>query len=366
MNWQDRLNPQAGGAEAHLHEIFGRIARDHQVTLLVSRWPGAPARQQVDGMDVHRAGGRYTFTFAGPWYYRRRLRDQGFDVMVEDLNKIPLYTPLWAQHPLALVVHHLFGTTAFQEARPPLATATVLAELPLGRVYRSVPAMAVSQSTAHDLARRGLDPDRIEVVPNGVDLAWYAPDPSVPRFDEPTLLYLGRLKRYKRVDLVLRALAELERRGLDVRLFVAGAGDQAGRLTAVAGRLGVADRVVFTGFVSEERKRELFRRAWVHVLTSPKEGWGITNLEAAACGTPTVASDAPGLRDSVVDGETGLLVPHGDVGSLADALERLLEDGDLRARMGRNARRFAEGFTWNRSADATLRFLEGVAAGRSD
>lgn len=362
LNWQDRLNPQAGGAEAHLHEVFGRIARrGHRVTLLVSGWPGAEARVELDGMDVHRVGGRYTFSIAAPRYYRNRLGDLRFDVTVEDLNKIPLFTPVWGREPLALIVHHLFGATAFREAAPPLALATMAAERPLGAVYRNVPAMAVSESTKADLVRRGLDPGAIQVIPNGVDLTWFAPSKEVSRFEEPTLLYLGRLKKYKRVDLVMRAVARLLHRGMAVRLLVAGTGDRARALERLRSKLGLESAVRLLGHVTEEEKRDLFRRAWVHVLTSPKEGWGITNMEAAACGTPTVASDAPGLRDSVVDGVTGRLVPHGDVGALADALQELLADRERREQLGRQAREFAAAFTWDRSADATLSFLDTVA-----
>lgn len=362
LNWQDRLDPQAGGAEAHLHEIFGRLAvRGHHVTLLVSRPAGASARADVDGMEVHRAGGRYTFNVAAPLYYRKRLRDREFDVMVEDLNKVPLLSPLWARHPLALLVHHLFGATAFREAAVPLATATWLFERTLRPLYRRVPTMAVSRSTARDLGARGLDESGITVIPNGVETARLAPGPAGGRFERPTLLYLGRLKRYKRVDLPIRAVATLRADGMDVRLVVAGTGDQEGRLRKLAAELGVADAVDFRGHVSEEEKIDLFRRAWVHVLTSPKEGWGITNLEAAACGTPTVASDSPGLRDSVVHGETGFLVPHGDVPALAERLRVVIADSELRASLGRAARDFAERFTWDRATDDTESFLFGVA-----
>jgi glycosyltransferase involved in cell wall biosynthesis len=116
------------------------------------------------------------------------------------------------------------------------------------------------------------------------------------------------------------------------------------------------------GFVDETAKRELMRRAWVHALTSPKEGWGITNIEAAASGTPTVASDSPGLRDSLVDGQTGLLVPHGDVEALAGALRKVIEDTALRTRLSDGARAFAARFTWDRSADLTVQHLEEVIA----
>ncbi len=361
LNWQDRLNPQAGGAETHLHEVFGRLAeRGHAVTLLVSGWEGGGGRDEVDGMEVHRAGGRYTFSLAAPAYYRKRLRTHPFDVVVEDLNKVPLMSPLWVGRPVALLAHHLFGTTAFQEASPPLAAATWLLERPLGRVYRGVPTMAVSRSTARDLGERGLAEEQISVIPNGVDLDRFTP--AGERFETPTLLYVGRLKRYKRVDLPIRAVAALRSEGVNVRLIVAGAGDGEKSLRALVGELGVGDAVEFRGFVTEEEKRELFRRAWVHVLTSPKEGWGITNLEAAACGTPTIASDSPGLRDSVVDGETGFLVPHGDVVALAERIRRLIGDEALRDQLGRQARQFAERFTWDGAATETESFLTEVAA----
>jgi glycosyltransferase involved in cell wall biosynthesis len=361
LNWQDRLNPQAGGAETHLHEIFGRLARRHDVTLLVSGWKGAPGRETVDGMEVHRTGGRYTFNMAAPRYYRRRLRHREFDVLVEDLNKVPLLTPLWASHPVTLLVHHLFGATAFQEASVPVAAATWLLERPLGTVYRTTPTMAVSRSTAIDLGARGLPEEAIAVIPNGVELSHCVPGEPGSRFDVPTLLYLGRLKRYKRVDLPIRAVAALRAEGVEARMVVAGTGDHAPELQALARELDVEDRVEFAGFVSEEDKIRLFQKAWVHLLTSPKEGWGITNLEAAACGTPTVASDSPGLRDSVVHGETGFLVPHDDLAALTARVRELIENEPLREELGRNARRFAERFTWDRAAEDTETFLHEVA-----
>ncbi len=361
LNWQDRLNPQAGGAETHLHQIFGRLAEGGtEVSLLVSGWPGSPSRARIDNMEVHRAGQRFTFPVAAPAYYRKHLRDRSFDVVVEDLNKVPLWSPLWAVGPVTLLVHHLFGRTAFQEAPLPMAAATWIIEKPLGLVYRSVPTMAVSRSTAADLGRRGLAEGEVAVIPNGVDLERCSPRGNTARFPEPTLLYLGRLKRYKRVDLPIRAVAALRRRGRPVYLVIAGAGDHADALRALATELGVEDAVEFRGFVTEDEKIELFRRAWIHVLTSVKEGWGITVLEAAACGTPTVASDSPGLRDSVRDGETGLLVPHEDEEALAGAIAGLIDEPARREAMGRAAARFAEQFTWDRAARDTEDFLRAV------
>jgi glycosyltransferase involved in cell wall biosynthesis len=362
VNWQDRQNPRSGGAEIHLHEVFGRLARrGHEVTLLVSSWAGAAPRTRLDGMEVHRVGGRHTFPLRVAGYYRRHLAGQ-FDVVIEDLNKVPVFTPFWAGVPVVLLVHHLFGRTAFEEAGLPVAGMTWLLERPLPLAYRRLPVQAVSESTAADLVARGFDRAAIEVIENGVDLDFYSPDPGVARFEEPTILYLGRLRKYKRVDLVLHALARLRDSGCAARLVVAGQGDQRAGLERLAGELALTQQVEFAGFVSEERKRELFRRAWVHVLASPKEGWGISNIEAAACGTATVASDSPGLRDSVRHEETGFLAPHGDSDALAGRLRLILQDPALRDRLGASARTFAERFSWERSADRTEDHLARVLA----
>jgi glycosyltransferase involved in cell wall biosynthesis len=365
LNWQDRDNPQAGGAETHLHESFGRLAaRGWEVTLVASGWPGAGPRTELDGIRVHRVGGRHSYLFRAAPYVRRTFPDMPFDLVVEDLNKVPLFTPRWVSRPLLLLVHHLFGGTAFREAGLPIALGTWLLERPVPRVYREVPVVAVSESTRTDLIHRGMTGDRIEVVPNGVHLERFRPvEREAERFPEPTLLYLGRLKRYKAIELILRAAARLRDQGVEARLLVAGKGNREAALRREAGRLGLGeDRVRFLGFVPEEEKLELLRRSWVHVLTSEKEGWGIVNVEAAASGTPTVASDAPGLRDSVLDGETGFLVPHGDVEALADRIRRLVTDPELRRRMGTRGRAFAGELSWDRTADRLGRVMEGVVA----
>lgn len=364
VNWLDRENPKAGGAETHMHEVFGRLAsRGHKVTALVSGWSGCVRRVTLDGIDVHRSGSRYTFSLTAPAYYRRRLADRGFHVVVEDLNKVPLFTPFWTSAPVVVIAHHLFGATAFQAASFPVALATWILERPIPAVFRNTQAIAVSESTKEDLVRRGLRPERITVIPNGIDLEYFTPGAESEAATRPTLLYLGRLKKYKRIDLVVEATAALAREGLDVELWIGGDGDQDEALRAQARRLGIENRVRLLGFLDEGEKRRALRRAWVHVLTSPKEGWGISNLEAAACGTPSVVSDAPGLRESVLDGQTGILVPHGDVPALARALGLLLRDREMRERMGRQAREFAGTYSWDASAERVEGLLERVVAG---
>ena len=358
VNWQDIEHPQAGGAEIHLHEIFGRLTqRGHQVSLLSCGWAGVPRRVTLDGMDVHRVGTRPTFMLHAMPYFRRALAQTPWDLILEDINKMPLFTPLWTRrHRTAALVPHLFGGTAFLELPAPAAAAVWLSERPLGSVYRDVPFEAISESTRDDLVARGIPRGNIEVIYPGIDTTGYTPDATgASRAARPTFAYLGRLKKYKGVHHVIRAFALLNR--ADSVLEIAGAGDYRPALEALARSLDLGDRVRFLGRISEPEKLQLLRRAWGLVFASPKEGWGITNLEAAACATPVVASNSPGIRESVRHGETGYLVAHGDAPAMAAAMQKLADSRDLVDRLGRQARVFAESFTWERAAEETERHL---------
>ena len=362
MNWQDRANPQAGGAEVHLHEIFGRVAAaGHEVHLLCSGYRGAAPEAALDGMHVHRVSSRYGFVFAGRRAFRALASRLAPDLVVEDVNKVPLGLPRLWDGPFVLVVPHLFGTTAFRELRWPLAALVWCAELPMARVYARAGVHAISEATREDLVARGFRREAIRVIYPGVDAAHFVPDPGVRREAAPTFLYVGRLKRYKQVDVAIRAVGLLERRGVQARLWIAGAGDDRPRLERIA-RTQAGGAVEFLGLVSEERKLALYRKAWAVVLPSLKEGWGITNVEAAACGTPAVAADNSALRESVRDGDTGFLVPTGDAEALAAVLGRLAADRTLAERLGRDARAFAETFSWERAAREAESHLTAVAA----
>lgn len=362
VNWQDRENPRAGGAEIHLHEIFGRLAtRGHEVTLLCSGWSGSPAEAYLDGIRILRTGSRYTFALHARSAFQDRL-DAGrqFDVIVEDINKCPLFCKQWSSLPVVALVPHLFGATAFRQEIAPVAAAVWTAERLMPAAYSEIPILVISESTADDLVDRGFRRDRISVSYPGIDHGFYFPDPRAERFAAPTIVYAGRLQRYKSVDVVLRALALLRDRGTPIHIRIAGQGEDRQRLDSLVDSLAMRDLVTFEGYVTEEEKRELMRRAWANVYPSPKEGWGISNIEAAACGTPSLASDAPGLRESVVDGVSGYLVPHGDIRKWAEALDRLASDPALRERLGEGAIGHAARFTWDQTAEETEAVLRTV------
>lgn len=365
VNWLDRENPFAGGAEVHLFEIYRRLALGgHRIRLICSGWDGGSRQAVVDGIAVERVGGRRSFALLGRGAFRRAVAVEPPDVVVENINKMPLFLAGLTGAPFCVLVNHLFGVVAFQEADPLTAALVWLAEHPIPWAYRRAEFQAVSESTRDDLVARGVAAERIRVIHSGVDSRSLCPDPSVARTQTPTFLYLGRLKRYKRVDVALRALARARDTRADLSLDIAGAGDDRPRLERLAASLGVGNAVRFRGFVREAEKLRLLRSAWANLYPSPKEGWGITNVEAAACGTPSLVSDSMGLRDSVKHGESGLLVPHDDPGALAAGMLGLAGDPDLVARLGQGARRFAEWLSWDRAAEQTEAHLRELVAER--
>ncbi len=357
INWQDPQHPLAGGAEVHLQEVFGRLVNTYgyRVTLLACSFEGAEPETRIQGMRVLRRGPRNLFNYVVPWVYLRELRHEPFDFVVEDLNKLPFYARFYVRQPVVALLHHFFGKTIYQETSTLPATYVYLAERSVGKLYRGLPFVAVSRSSRDDLIRLGIPPQDIRVIYNGTP-----PDmvPGTERFPEPTVVYLGRLKRYKRGDRVLRAFAEVLQHLPNARLFVVGDGDARPLLEQMARDLGISRAVTFTGFVPAETKRELLQKAWAFVTTSPKEGWGIVSMEAQACGTPAVVWNAPGLRETVRHGETGFIVES--VEETARRLLEILRSPDLRDRLGRAATRWAHTFTWDQAAREFHEFFEAL------
>ncbi len=368
VNWQDLKNPFAGGAEVHLQEILSRLGKwGHEVTLLCSGYPGGAAEETYDHIDFIRRGSRMNFNWVTPRHFRRLTAGRVFDIVLEDINKIPFYLPLFTKLPLLAIVPHLFATTVFQEANPLLASYVYLMEKPVGLVYKNRPWMVISESTRDDLVARGIDPARIAVIHCGIDHELYAPNPEMERFVQPTILYLGRLKKYKSVDHLLQAAARLPEGIGDWRVVVVGEGDDRSRLEKITADLGLGRRVTFTGFVDAATKVNYLRGAKVAVCPSLKEGWGLTNVEANACGTPVIAANVPGLRDSVRDGKTGLLYPYGNIDTLAEQLTLLLSNQERWEQLSTGALEWAESFHWNEAARETEALIGRVIeqAGRN-
>jgi glycosyltransferase involved in cell wall biosynthesis len=358
LNWEDLSNPQAGGAEVHLQEILKRIAqKGHQITLLCSGYPGCKPTEEIDGIRIIRRGSRFNFNFVAPFALKSLLQERNWDVVIEDINKIPFYTPLYHRLPLLVVIPHLFSDSVFKEINFVLGLYIYLSEKPISWLYKGFDIMVISESTKDDLVKRGLPAKDIHVVHCGIDHDIYHYDSTVQKDQTPTVIYLGRLKKYKSIDHLLRAFSLVIEKIPQAKLEVVGEGDYKDNLISLANSLNMHDRVEFTGFVSQEEKIRRLQKAWVAVYPSLKEGWGLTNIEANACGTPVIASNVPGLKDSVVHGKTGLLFEYGDVPKLSECLIRILSDKDYREQLTQGGLIWAKRFNWDEAADRTLELL---------
>ncbi|MBN2355437.1 glycosyltransferase family 4 protein, partial [candidate division KSB1 bacterium] len=312
INWQDIRNPMGGGAEVHFHEIFKRlVAAGHTVTLLCCGFKGAAAEESIDGIRIVRRGSRGLFNYFVPRAYRQLARQHHYDVVIDDLNKIPFYTPLFVKEKLLTIVHHFFGRSIYLETSFLPASYVFLSEKLVPLVYKNVPFACVSDSTRQELRACGIKAS-IDLLPNGVDVASYKQMPQL-RSKSPLIGYLGRLKKYKSVEHVIQAMSIIRQAVPETKLLIIGEGDYRPHLQRRVQEAGLQDAVEFTGMVSHEEKIRRLNQLWLTVNPSQKEGWGLTVIEANACGLPVVAADSPGLRDSVQHNRTGILYRYGDI-----------------------------------------------------
>lgn len=363
LDYRDISHPEAGGAEVYIYEIFRRIADlGHRVTWISARDAGAAAEDRRGNLHMLRVGNKMTANFTSAREALRLAQREPVDLFIENLCKIPFFLPLYTQAPVLPIVLHLFGETVFREVNPLLASYVWMYERFIPRVYRDKPFVALSDSTAADLRKRGVRMRWVDVVPPGLDLDQFraAGDGTLAR--PPLVVYVGRLKRYKQIDIALEAFARVHREQPQARMVVLGKGDDRERLESIARKCGIAEVVDFRGFVTEEEKIDWMRRARVVVYPSPKEGWGISTTEAAACGTPVIASNSPGLRDAVLDGRTGYLVPHEDVAAWAAPMARLLRDDAVFAELSAGAIAWAREFDWDVRASQMYALVERAVA----
>lgn len=368
--WRDTGHPQGGGSEAYLQRIGAQLAGSGtKVTLRTARYPGSARTEVVDGVTIQRRGGSYTvYVWAGLAMAAAKiglgpLRRVRPDIVVDTQNGLPFLSRLVHGRRTVVLVHHCHREQ-WPVAGPVMSRIGWFVESRLSpRLHRRNQYVTVSLPSARDLALLGVRPDRVAVVRNGVDPA---PEHTLTesRSATPRVVVLSRLVPHKRIEDALDAVARLRTRIPNVHLDVLGDGWWSQPLVDHAARLGISDAVTFHGHVDDTTKHAVLQRSWVHVLPSLKEGWGLSVVEAAQHGVPTIGYRASGgLTDSVVDGVTGMLVDHFD--DMVDGLERLLTDDVLREQLGVKAQVRSGEFSWQQSADAMRAVLDAACAGRS-
>jgi glycosyltransferase involved in cell wall biosynthesis len=354
INWRDIKNPEAGGAEIYYHEIFRRIAaKGYAVTILSHGFRGAPQREVIDNTTVIRYGGKWLFNYQIIPFLLRHACE--YDLVIEDLNKIPFFTPLYLRQPRLHLAMHFFAKEIFRETLFPAALYVYCMEKLAGILYRRERFIAISESTARDVERFPVPRERINIVEPGIDTSFYRPvcEKSVP----PVLAHIGRLMKYKNVQFVIRALPRLIKQFPGLTLEIGGGGDYLPELKKIAAECNMQDRVRFFGRISDAEKLRMLSGATLFVNPSAKEGWGINNIEANLCGTVSLSSNVPGLRDSVVNNTTGLLYTPDDVDDFCTKAAMLLSDTVRRRTMEQAALERARTFDWDIVAQRMLKAL---------
>ncbi len=344
VNWQDWQNNLAGGAEVYLYEILAPLVkRGHRVVILASRGKSQRRREIIDGFEIFRIGNRLNFNFLVPAAVRALLRHHHFNIIVDDLNKVPFFTPLYYRRETCAMVMHLFRQAIFKETNFLFAFYVYLTESLIPFIYRKTHFIAISRSTEEDLKALGVR-NRITVIPSGIP---EAPHGLKSNRRKGLVTYVGRVKKYKSIDHFIGAIALLSEKR-ELKAMIVGDGDARDGLIAYARQKGL--NIDFPGFVDERSKFQIYADSMVVVQPSIKEGWGLTAIEAQSCGTPVVCADSPGLREVVVDGKTGFLYPYGDITSMAGHIDHLMQDDNTWQSFSTAAREWAQTFSWSSSS----------------
>ncbi|HEX6394051.1 MAG TPA: glycosyltransferase family 4 protein [Acidimicrobiales bacterium] len=356
--WRDLDHPEAGGSEVHAARIAERwAAAGLDVTLIASRAPGAPRNHGRDGYRVARPAGRY-LVFPAAAARRIARRSAPADGVVEVWNGMPFFTPVWSRRPRMTFLHHVHGQMWNLVMPAPLASLGKALEARVApRFYRHDPVVTLSESSRVGIVEKlRLDPSRVTVVPPGVDDRFRPARHINPR---PLVVAVGRLVPYKRFDLLIEVLVRLREQHPTMEAVIAGEGAERTALEALIARHGAAEWISLPGHLDDDALVALYQGAWVLASTSAYEGWGLTISEAAACGTPAVASPIAGHSDAVQDGYSGYLAQPGD--AMVAAIGALLDNDILRRRMRQGAIANAGRLSWDRAAFESMRVLASAA-----
>lgn len=353
LSWRDLRHKYAGGSEVFNHELAKRwVKKGASVTLFCGNDSKSPRYDEIDGIQIIRRGGFYMVYLWAFIYYIFRFRGR-FDIIIDVENGVPFFSPFYAREKIFLIIHHVHQDVFRKSLHPALAAFATFMEIHvMPYIYRHIQVITVSPSTKREIEQLHLSTVEPEIIYCGVS------DNLSPGTKSPTPLfaYLGRLKYYKSINVFIKAAKIVHDTYPNARFQIAGEGEDMHALKSYAHR--IQSPVEFLGKVTDEEKVALYQQAWATTNPSSMEGWGITSIESNRCATPTIASDVPGLRDSVKNGYSGFLFHHGDAAALAAHMITFLTDKKVREQMSRDAYEWSMQFDWTKSADRFYELFE--------
>jgi glycosyltransferase involved in cell wall biosynthesis len=354
LAWRDLVDPEAGGSELHASKVAALWSEAGvEVTMRTSHAPGYQMVSWRDGFRVIRKGGRY-MVFPRASFSEMMGWHGASDALVEIWNGMPFFSPLWARRPHVTWLHHVHDTMWEMTLPPRLARLGRNVEYRVAPpIYRRTQIVTLSESSKRELVQKlHFKSKRIHVVPPGIEERF---SPGGAKSPTPLVVAVGRLVPVKRFGVLIDALCDIKDRYPALRGIIIGDGYERDLLEAQVHERDAASWISLPGRVEEAALVDTYRRAWVVASTSAHEGWGMTITEAAACGTPSVATRIAGHEDAVAHGVSGLLADDGP--GVAAALDRVLADDALRARLSAGAVDHAAAYSWGATACGTLQVL---------
>jgi len=371
-NWRDIKNPKRGGSETFIHEICERLVKwGHNITIFTSKYENAKEYEIINGVKIIRAGSSLTLRIYALIYYILYFKNQ-YDIVIEVKNGgLPWFLKILIDDPYCVLAHqtgrnfkefNFKNSTWYYELVSPFSLIMYLLEPVLLRSYKGSPLIVVSKSTAQSFFELGFDQKKLFYVPEGVNQKNLVYEGKKASFNEIHFIYLGRIKPSKRVDHIIKAFYYVKTKHPAIKLNIVGNVDYdyKKRLDDLINIYSLNKNIVFFGYVSEKEKKELLSKSYAMVITSIREGWGLVVTEANLLGIPVIGYDVPGLRDSILNGKTGLLCENGDIISLAKKILYLIENKEMRNKLGENARIFSNNFNWDKSATIFLKHLSNI------
>lgn len=356
LNWRDPLNPRSGGAEIVTMELAKQwMKQGYSVTWYSSRFTNSTKRTNFHGIKIERYGNYFTVYMLAPIYYL--INRKRFDIVIDQIHGLPFLTPLYVGKPVLVIIHEVAGAIWDNMFIFPISKIGKLAELLYFIFYRGTDFMVPSKSTRHELLDKGISRKKITIFNCGVNSL---PLQHYPKENDPTFIFVNRLVRMKGVENVINSFPYILETLPNSKLWLVGGGEpeEVRRLKKIVARKRLTKRITFYGRVSEEKKFELMRRAHIMLHASVKEGWGLVVIEAGSQKTPSVVYNVGGLRDSVKDGETGIIVGKNSPEFLAKGATSLFKNKKLYTQMQNNAYKWAKGFTWENCAKPSLKIFK--------
>lgn len=364
LHWRDILNPESGGAERLLFKIVQQLASEgFEITWFSPRFSGSRTVDRIGDITVHRIGDKYSVYLLASLLYTVRWREH-FSLFVDSITGIPWFTPLYIRGRRLAIIYHLGKKeTFFENFRYRLgilgyffAMVALIAESSIPLLYHNTDIITFSEDTKDDLLAIGLNPERVYVAQEGIDLSQYTPNFIKPL--PPTIVYVGRLVSTKGIVHLLHAIKKIVILIPDVRLIIIGRGYLEKQLKELSECLGIEHNVEFTGYVTEKQKKAILRDAHVLVMPSLGEGWATPVLEANACGTPAIGTNVRGVRNTIIDGETGFLVPYGNIDRLTGRILYILTDPEKALNMAQAAYKFVQQYDIRKTIALTLELFK--------